>query len=181
MKIYTKTGDEGETSLHSGERVSKESKIVEAYGTVDELNSCLGFCRQALEGELLDDVVLSIQRDLHQLASDVATSLESGRSVSRLSADQVHRLEQWIDENEEHLEPLRNFIVPGGSDASSRLHLARCVCRRAERRLLSLHKTEKVNPEVLKYLNRLSDLLFVLARRANQLNGVEDIAWKAST
>lgn len=179
MKIYTKTGDEGETSLYSGERVSKSAEIVETYGSVDELNSQLGFCRAALSSTELDPICFQLQRDLHQLAADLATTLNSSKSVDRMTSSQVEALEKLIDSNTALLPELKNFIIPGGSEASCRLHMARTSCRRTERRLFAYSKKEKINAEALKYINRLSDLLFVLARRANQIFKTDDVIWKS--
>lgn len=182
MRIYTKTGDSGQTGLLGGPRVSKEDTRVEAYGTVDELNSVLGVCLTVLgEPEVLE-LLTRIQNHLFDVGSELATPPEARRSAQQrkisVSPEQVEYLEQQIDRLEADLEPLKAFILPGGSAAAAHLHHARGVCRRAERRIVSLHQRTPVNPDLLKYLNRLSDLLFVLARWMNHQAGVEEPKWQ---
>lgn len=179
MRIYTKTGDDGTTGLFGGERVAKDSSRVEAYGTVDELNSVLGVARAEDAGPEIDDLLLQIQHDLFCLGAELACApgKESKLSSRKIEEADISRLEQAIDAHEENLEPLRNFILPGGSRASAALHLGRTVCRRAERRVQSAGREAPLRGAILVYLNRLADLLFVLARRANRLSGVEDVAW----
>lgn len=179
MRIYTRTGDEGETSLYSGERISKAADIVEAYGTVDELNSQLGLCRSFNDDDKIEELCIQIQNDLHQLASDIATKISSKNQVKRITEMQVENLEKRIDELNEKLPALKNFILPGGTSVSASLHIARCVCRRAERRVLGYAQKESLNPAVLAYLNRLSDLLFTMARFANFVKSQEETIWKA--
>ncbi|MBI4263209.1 MAG: cob(I)yrinic acid a,c-diamide adenosyltransferase [Acidobacteria bacterium] len=179
MKIYTKTGDAGETSLFDNTRVSKADPRVDAYGEVDELNACLGAARAASLHADLASVVESIQRDLFALGARLADP--SSRIADRVekaavtSAD-VERLEQTIDRLEAELPPLRRFILPGGSPAGALLHLARTVCRRAERRVIGLGPGA-VEPMLLVYLNRLSDLLFVMARAANHRGHAPETEW----
>ena len=181
-RIYTRTGDDGSTRLATGEPVSKSSARVEAYGEVDETNACLGLVRLHTAGDPeLDAMLGRIQNELFDLGADLATPERDkplGWEPLRITADQVARLEREIDQVNEALEPLTSFILPGGSALSAHLHLARTVCRRAERRTSALmaDPSEKVSAEALKYLNRLSDLLFVACRRANAATG--DILWK---
>ncbi|CAN5845233.1 cob(I)yrinic acid a,c-diamide adenosyltransferase [soil metagenome] len=185
MKIYTRTGDRGETGLFGGGRVSKDHTRVEAYGEVDELNSLLGVVVVALEdaGEAeIAGRLRRIQADLFTLGANLATprAEEGGRAsahVPGLPAERIAEMESWIDAAEEELEPLRSFILPGGSQAAALLHLARTVCRRAERRVVTLAHQAQVEEEVIVYLNRLSDLLFTLARLANRRVGMHDIPW----
>ncbi len=166
MKIYTKQGDRGQTSLFGGKRISKDDLRVECYGTVDELNSFLGLARSFLDGKNICQKSLErLQSDLLRLGSDLATPFESeSLNVKRMDVDDIENLEKWIDEMSECLEPLTKFILPGGNSVQAAIHCARTICRRAERRLFTLTRTEKVNENALKYLNRLSDALFTLAR-----------------
>lgn len=167
-RIYTRAGDTGETSLGEGSRVPKTDLRIEAYGTVDELNSFLGL---ALAGDLPNELVPwleQVQNDLFDLGADLSVPLEDDRRERlRVTAEQVERLEELCDLVNERLEPLKSFILPGGTEASARLHVARAVCRRAERLAVALAAEHGVNPAALSYLNRLSDLLFILARTAN--------------
>jgi len=184
MKIYTRTGDTGETGLYGGQRVAKDSVRVESYGAVDEANAALGVAASHLRDNALRDLVARLQSDLFIVGADLATSIgreeQAGKSiVPRITEKQVAALEPWIDTYEAELEPLRNFILPGGDTASSYLHLARTILRRAERRTVTLvHvEPENTNPVVVAYLNRLADLLFVLARVANHRAGIPDVPW----
>ncbi|MDO8461437.1 MAG: cob(I)yrinic acid a,c-diamide adenosyltransferase [Deltaproteobacteria bacterium] len=176
MKIYTKTGDKGETGLFGGRRVSKSDPQIEAYGTVDELNSFVG-----LVGDF-DPRVQVIQNHLFDIGSSLATPADQKAKAEKKAAPvgekEISFLEKWIDEVDSQLEPLKNFVLPGGTVTAVRFHLARSVCRRAERRVIALDQRETVLPEVIIYLNRLSDLLFVLARQANKKEGVADTPWK---
>ncbi|HYS78374.1 MAG TPA: cob(I)yrinic acid a,c-diamide adenosyltransferase [Candidatus Dormibacteraeota bacterium] len=181
-RIYTKTGDKGTTALGDGRRVSKDHPRIEAYGTVDELNSVLGLAiSSGLETEAAA-LLRGIQNDLFDLGADLcvpgrrAGRRSPARAPLRVRAAHVRPLEQAIDRLNASLRPLRSFILPGGSTASSWLHLARTVCRRAERRVVALARRESVNSETVIYLNRLSDLLFVMARRAND-TGRADVLW----
>jgi cob(I)alamin adenosyltransferase len=167
-RIYTRAGDAGETSLGDGSRVSKTDLRIEAYGTVDELNSLVGL---ALAGDLPDEFrpwLAGVQNDLFDLGADLSVPLEDDRRERlRVTAEQVERLEGLCDLVNERLEPLKSFVLPGGTEAAARLHVARAVCRRAERLAVALAAAHDVNPAALAYLNRLSDLLFILARAAN--------------
>jgi cob(I)alamin adenosyltransferase len=176
MKIYTKTGDAGETGLFGGQRVSKDSLRVHAYGTADECNAALGVARAAGLDAELDELLGAIQAQLFVVGADLATPGEAP-NIPRVGEDEVRLLEETIDRLEGELEPLRQFILPGGAPGASQLHLARTICRRAERWAVSLAHEEPVNPQVLTYLNRLSDLLFVAARAANARAGRPDVPW----
>ena len=180
-RIYTRTGDAGETRLASGASVSKSDPRVEAYGTVDELNAVLGVARlHSGQNDRIDAMLGRIQNELFDLGADLATPLEPPPKweALRIVSSQVDRLESEIDWMNESLKALDSFILPGGSPLSAHLHLARTVCRRAERDSVRLMEAgEAVNPEAVRYLNRLSDHLFVAARRANA-NGAGDVLWK---
>jgi len=180
MKIYTKTGDSGETGLFGGARVSKASLRVEAYGEVDELNSTVGWARVEVSDPDLDAVLNRIQNDLFEVGAELgSTDDRKKKSTMQLIAEaQVEALERAIDKYEEGPPPLTCFVLPGGGESAARFHVARCVCRRAERSLVALGTHEPLRGELFRYLNRLSDLLFVLARHANHVAGVEDIPWK---
>ncbi len=177
-RIYTRGGDKGQTSLGDGSRVAKQSPRVAAYGTVDEANAVIGVARLHAEGET-DEMLARIQNDLFDLGADLCTPEEGRRGAGalRIVAAQVKRLEREIDAMNAELQPLNSFVLPGGSAAASYLHVARTVTRRAERDVCALAAEEKVNPEVVKYLNRLSDHLFVLSRRVNG-NGANDVLWR---
>lgn len=183
MKIYTRTGDSGETGLFGGDRVPKSHLRVEAYGEVDELNAVLGFVAAVeppVTAERLEKL-RTIQEDLFAIGAHLATPDTSGKAASHLPPLPHHRLaemEGWIDAAHETLEPLRSFILPGGTESAARLHLARAVCRRAERRVMALTATAPVEGIIIMYLNRLSDLLFTWAREANAAAGVEDVPWR---
>ena len=179
MKIYTRGGDAGETTLFDGTRVSKADPRVDAYGDIDELNAVLGLARAAGVDAGLDARLERLQRDLFAIGArlaDPAVRVAGRAAKAALGAGDVARLESWIDEAEADLKPLRRFILPGGSGAGSTLHLARTVCRRAERHIVGLGGPA-VDPEVVAYVNRLSDLLFVFARLANARAGVPDVEW----
>ena len=178
MKIYTKTGDKGETSLFGGKRVPKDSLRIEAYGTVDELNSILGIVRSKNPNDEIENILSSLQDDLFVLGADLATPLtHQSKFIPRISKVHVQRLEKTIDRLEKKLPPLKIFILPGGSVAGSHLHFARTVCRRAERNTVRLSRNENIGEMVMAYLNRLSDLLFVMARYANHLKGKSEEKW----
>lgn len=179
MKIYTKTGDDGSTGLFSGGRVKKNSSAIEAYGTVDELNAWIGSAIVVASARLRS-FLLQIQHDLHLLCADLATPLDAKKKIDRMTEVRTKRLEKWIDEVEAELDPLNRFILAGGSEAAVRLHVARTVARRAERRMVSFSEESKMNPEALIYMNRLSDFLFVLARLANKEAGQKDVFWDQS-
>ena len=184
MKLYTRTGDDGTTGLFGGTRVDKDHPRVEAYGTVDELNACLGLaacCRPTdAWGRRLLEILGQVQSRLFDIGADLATPPGSKHEekIERISADHVREAETWIDRIDSENDPVRNFILPGGTELAGRLHLARAVCRRAERRLVNLNRSEPVNTQTLIYLNRLSDLLFAMARRANKEAGVADVEWE---
>jgi cob(I)alamin adenosyltransferase len=172
-KIYTRTGDDGTTGLGDGTRVAKDGARVEAYGTVDELNSVLG---QLLTHDLPDDTrafLTDIQHELFDLGGELCIP---GRGV--MTTEHTARLERELDAMNENLAPLKEFILPGGTAAAATCHVARTVCRRAERRVTTLARGEAVNPNTVAYLNRLSDLLFVLARHLNAAAGCPDVLWK---
>ncbi|MEM1126076.1 MAG: cob(I)yrinic acid a,c-diamide adenosyltransferase [Bacteroidota bacterium] len=181
MKIYTRTGDRGTTALFGGDRVPKSHPRIEAYGTVDETNSILGVVRASLKGEpgadRLDPVLGEIQHQLFVLGADLATPLGSRAQVPRVESQHVDQLEAWIDRFEEDLEPLKQFILPGGQPAAAHLHVARTACRRAERRTLEAAHDAELTEQVPIYLNRLSDLFFVLARWVNAQAGQPDVTW----
>ena len=176
-KIYTRGGDSGETSLGDGARVQKHALRVETYGTVDEANAAVGVARLSADGEV-DAILGRIQNDLFDLGADLCRPEDGrkGEGALRISAAQVTRLEAEIDELNAGLAPLESFVLPGGGGASAQLHVARTVARRAERLAVALAAEERINPEAVKYLNRLSDLLFVLARHCND-KGAADVLW----
>jgi cob(I)alamin adenosyltransferase len=189
MKIYTRTGDDGDTGLFGGARVSKASLRVEAYGTIDEANAVIGRARVWLSTHAggvspaaeIDAVLAPIQSELFTLGAELATVPEKDAAaalkMALIEASDCERLERAIDAAEEGLPALRNFVLPGGTAAAGELHVARCVVRRAERLLVALAAEEPVRRELVVYVNRLSDLLFTLARRANHLAGVADVPW----
>lgn len=179
MKLYTKTGDQGETGLFGGARVSKASDRVAAYGTVDELNASLGMARTHALPSAVDEVLARVQRDLFTLGAELATvaGKEENIGIALLNDDDIARLETEIDVSEAKVEPLRTFILPGGTPGAASLHVARTVCRRAEREVVALRSMEPVRNLPVVYLNRLSDLLFSLARSVNQEARVADIPW----
>ena len=183
MKIYTKTGDDGETGLFGGARVSKASARVEAYGTVDELNAVLGMARASGADEELDLLLGAIQSDLFTLGAELATvpGKEAALGIPLLDGRDVARLEAAIDVSEAALPPLKNFVLPAGTPTAAALHLARTVCRRAERAVVALPEGEGARAELRVYLNRLSDLLFSLARHTNLRAGVDDVPWSQRT
>lgn len=181
MKIYTKTGDKGETSLFGGKRVPKDALRIETYGTVDELNSLIGVIRATNANKRLDRILEKIQDDLFVLGADLASPTVKNpkpSAVPRIEKSNISALEKSIDWIEPKLRPLRKFILPGGTLTASYLHLARSVCRRAERLAVRLARTESISPQILVYVNRLSDLLFILARWVNHRAGVREIVWK---
>lgn len=180
MRLYTKTGDDGTTGLFGGARVNKDSDRVEAYGTVDELNAVLGLARAASLPPELDPLLARIQNELFALGAEIACAPgKEGRLASRpIDAGEIAALERAIDEHDAALPPLQNFVLPAGAPGAAALHHARTVCRRAERLVLHAGRADPVRPELIVYLNRLSDLLFALARRANQLAGLPDVPWQ---
>jgi cob(I)alamin adenosyltransferase len=180
MKIYTRTGDSGQTGLFGGGRVSKTHPRVEAYGDVDELNAALGLARSIEMMPRVDEILVPLQRDLFAIGALLATPDRDKmkRQLEKASIDErrVRELEQAIDDGDAELEPLRSFIVPGGTPKAAALHVARTVCRRAERRVIALDQDE-MPAIVVVYLNRLSDLLFTLARVANRRAGAGEVTW----
>ena len=178
MKIYTKTGDAGETGLIGGTRVKKHAIRIEAYGTVDELNAALGVTRGHQPSVRVDDCLAQVQHHLFDIGADLASPTGSPDVAPRILPSHVTSLEAFIDACESDLEPLRNFILPAGCTTASHLHFARTVCRRAERRVLELAETEPVPTSIAVYLNRLGDLLFVLARMENKHHGSPDVRWE---
>lgn len=188
MKIYTKKGDLGDTGLFGGARVAKDDLRIRSYGTLDELNAVLGELSclsqeakrpptRSAEFTELDQIISILQAELFQLGSELATPRGKVISIALLEISSVERLEYAIDQMESCLTPLKNFILPGGSLLAAKAHLARTVCRRAEREMVTLHRAEPLRAVVLQYVNRLSDYLFVLARYFNFLLGVEDRPW----
>lgn len=180
-RIYTRTGDDGTTSLFGGERVGKDTPRIRAYGTVDELNSVVGVARAHLRDEAgadrLDPVLSEIQEELFVLGADLATPMDAKPFVPRIEEEHVQTIEERIDDFDADLNPLKQFILPGGAPAGATLHSARTICRRAERLLVQASSSTAVNEQTGVYLNRLSDLFFVLARWANQKAGVREDRW----
>ncbi len=163
MKIYTKTGDKGETSLYDGTRVRKDSVRVESYGTVDELNSHLGFASHFVEDDDVRAKLFKVQKKLFFVAGELATK-EEGKFKNGVTDEDIATLEKWIDEYLTKIEKVDSFIIPGSSKGSAALHVARTVCRRAERRILALAREDDVRPTVIKFVNRLSDTIYAFAR-----------------
>jgi cob(I)alamin adenosyltransferase len=179
MKIYTKTGDRGDTSLFGGQRVPKDALRIEAYGTVDELNTVLGIIRSDNADPEIDAILGEIQEQLFELGADLATPRSTEKKVvKRIDQRDVDELEKVIDALDPQLKPLRSFVLPGGSPVSARVHFARTVCRRAERIIVRLSRNEDIGGMITVYLNRLSDLLFVLARYVNRKAGLAETKWK---
>jgi cob(I)alamin adenosyltransferase len=185
MALYTGSGDDGSTGLFGGDRVGKDHPRVEAYGTVDELNAWIGLAVAACDPDRpvhaqMLSVLADVQTRLLDLGAELAVPDErsQGNKVPSITADRVKAVEGWIDEIDAGNEPLREFIVPGGTELAVRLHMARTVCRRAERRIVVLARIGDLNPHAIVYVNRLSDLLFAMARRANADAGVPDVLWK---
>jgi cob(I)alamin adenosyltransferase len=177
-RIYTRTGDRGETGLVGGARIPKDSLRVEAYGNVDELNSVLGIVRAFLNDSELDNLLAELQRDLFVVGADLASTPDAQqRNLPRISSEKITAMERTIDRFEAELQPLKAFILPGGGVAGSLLHNARTVARRAERRIVTLSKSEPVNEHLVPYMNRLSDLLFVVARVANHRERKAETEW----
>ncbi len=180
-RIYTKGGDKGKTALGSGQRVAKHHPRVAAYGTVDEANAAVGLARlhsEALPDRTIDEILGRVQNDLFDLGADLATPEVENPEYPplRITAPQVERLEREIDQLNAELAPLNSFVLPGGSPAAAYLHLARTVARRAEREITALAEAEAINPEAIRYINRLSDLLFVMSRHVND-KGARDVLW----
>lgn len=186
MKLYTRSGDDGSTGLFGGDRVSKDHPRVEAYGTIDELNATIGLVATACD---VDDqchtrflvIFKSLQSRLFDIGADLATPEGSRHEakIARIEQAHIDEAEAWIDEIDSENEPMKSFVLPGGCELAARLHVARTVCRRAERKLVNLGRVASTNPLALIYVNRVSDLLFAMARRANKEAGVGDVPWVA--
>mgnify|MGYP002789010363 CR=1 FL=1 len=181
LKIYTKTGDDGDTGLFGGGRVAKDHPRVDAYGEVDELNAVIGMARSVEMMPRIDEVLAPVQRDLFSIGALLATpdleKMKEQLDKARISDARIAQLEQAIDDGEHELEPLKSFILPGGTPKAAALHVARTVCRRAERAVIRLQHDTELPQIVIVYLNRLSDLLFVLARVANRRAGAGEVTW----
>ena len=183
-RVYTKRGDSGETGLAGGQRVGKDALRIEAYGTIDELNAFVGIARSSLDAGLakLDGILLRVQHELFNAGSILATLPEDVHpKQARVTAGDTARLEREIDEMNEGLPPLRSFVLPGGSRLNAELHVCRTICRRAERECIRLARTEAIDPEIVKYLNRLSDAFFVWTRWASQQQGIPEVLWDPNT
>lgn len=187
FKIYTKTGDKGETSLYGGTRVSKAAARVESYGTLDELNAFIGLAKAEISDEKVLNQLQKIQFDLFTVGSEAATPTDKmllangkNRLDLMISEKEITELELWMDDFDAELEPLRLFILPSGGKAAATFHVCRTVCRRAERAMVFLNETEEVRPELIKYLNRLSDYLFILARYISKISGEKEDYWNPS-
>ena len=187
FKIYTKTGDKGETSLYGGTRVSKAAARVESYGTLDELNAFIGLAKAEISDEKVLNQLQKIQFDLFTVGSEAATPTDKmllangkNRLDVMISEKEITELELWMDDFDAELEPLKFFILPSGGKAAATLHVCRTVCRRAERAMVFLNETEEVRPELIKYLNRLSDYLFILARYISKISGEKEDYWNPS-
>lgn len=177
MKIYTKTGDDGSTGLQGGKRIMKSDIRIKAYGAVDEINASIGLILSSKFNDDLEKLLKKIQNDLFVVGSDLSNSDLSSKE-NRVTLEMVENIEKNIDRLEKELPPITNFILPGGHEVASRIHLSRAITRRAESQVISLDEKEKVNEECKKYLNRLSDLLFVMARNVNKMKGFKDMIWK---
>ena len=184
MKLYTKSGDDGTTGLFSGARVSKDHPRIESYGTIDEFNATLGMCSatckadNALHRRLLD-IFGRLQSRMFDIGADLATpeGANNESKIQRIGEEHVQEVEKWIDEIDSANTPLTAFVMPGGTELASRLHLARTICRRAERQMIHLSHTEPVGSSLIMYVNRVSDFLFAAARLVNKNSGVEDVLW----
>lgn len=179
MKIYTKKGDKGTTSLFGGASIGKSSLRIKAYGTVDELNSVLGIILTHSTSDESKAILKELQNQLFVLGADLASLPSKKTKIDRIGSGEIQQLEQWIDKLDEQLPKLTSFILPGGAPAGAHLHLARTVCRRAERHAVALKTENPVSDEIIIYLNRLSDLLFVMARFENQHSGEPETKWNS--
>ncbi len=181
MKIYTRTGDAGSTGLFGGPRVSKDDDRIEAYGTVDELNAQLGVIRASGIPADIDQQLATIQSELFSIGAELATPDPDQHHLRTIDQSHIESLEKWIDAHETTLTPLKNFVLPTGTMGACQMHVARSVCRRAERRVVTLARRHEaaVSEELMIYLNRLSDFLFVLSRVANQRAGIADAPWQS--
>ncbi len=181
MKIYTKGGDKGETGLFGGDRVPKNSARIEAYGTIDELNSFIGLVITEVKSGEIKDLLTIIQNQLFTVGSDLATPINDKTSkydIPRVEESFFKNAEDQIDKFDAQLKPLEHFILPGGTKSAAILNICRTVCRRAERRVVALKAAEKINENIIIFLNRLSDLFFVLSRFENMISGIPDVIWK---
>ena len=181
MKIYTKGGDKGETGLFGGERVSKDSLRIETYGTVDELNSFIGLAVVEIKDYEVKKLLERIQNTLFILGSDLSAPdnvKDKSHNIPRISKLNYEEIEKEIDKFDSRLGELKNFILPGGSKSAALMHICRTICRRAERRVVALNNAVNISPDIIIFLNRLSDLFFVLARYENKISGIEDIEWQ---
>ena len=181
MKIYTRSGDQGSTALFGGGKVSKADARIEAYGSLDELNAVLGMVRATDVPTQIDAVLAKLQNQFFDLGAELACPDAKEHAAEIIQEKDVSDLETIIDSFEANLDELKTFILPGGCSTAATLHLARCVCRRAERQIIKLNHEASVRETILKYVNRTSDLLFVLARSANASAGIEDTAWRKSS
>ena len=185
MKLYTRTGDDGTTGLFGGDRVSKDHPRVEAYGTIDELNAALGLAAVQIPvsgfGVRMAEICARLQSRLFDIGADLATPEASRHEakITRIEQPHLDEIEGWIDEVDAGNEPMQQFILPGGTELSARLHLARAICRRAERRMVNLGRSGTVTDTSIIYINRVSDLLFAMARRANREAGTDDVPWES--
>ncbi len=183
MNLYTRTGDDGTTGLFGGDRVSKDHPRIVAFGTIDELNACVGLAAACNTNEGYETRPLRVFRELQSRLFDIGADLAAPMGskhedkIKRIDGDDVKQVETWIDGIDAENEPMKNFVLPGGTELAARLHLARTVCRRAEREVIALARAGPVNDQLRIYLNRISDLLFALARRANKEAGVKDVPW----
>ena len=180
-KIYTKTGDNGETSLIGGKRIKKNNIRLHAYGEIDELNSLLGVCISHTKEQEIKEILQNIQHDLFTIGTELATPSEAKTIIEKItliSEKDITKIEKWIDQYDKKIPPLNNFILPGGTIQAAHCHQARTVCRRVERTSIHLHEQEPINPQLIKYLNRLSDLLFTIARYLNHHNNHPETTWK---
>lgn len=180
MKIYTRTGDGGETGIYGGKRLSKNSTTINAIGDVDELNALLGLIVTDVKEDGIKELLVAVQKDLFSIGADLATpkDIDKNLKVVRVKKSRIDSLEKLIDKYDKNLASLKFFILPGGSKSGAKLHLARAICRRAERSVVGIETENEINPNIKIYLNRLSDLLFVLARYQNNQDNIEEIFWK---
>ena len=181
MKIYTKGGDKGETGLFGGDRVPKNSERIEAYGTIDELNSFIGLAVTEVKSEEIKALLQKIQNQLFTAGSDLATPINEKNkkyNIPRVPEEFFKEAEEQIDRFDAKLETLQNFILPGGTKSAAMLNICRTVCRRAERRVVALNASSKIGENIIIFLNRLSDLFFVLSRYENMISGIPDVIWK---
>ncbi len=176
MKIYTRTGDDGSTGLLGPDRVPKDSLRIEAFGALDECNAAIGVARSAMPRDDVDKILESLQSLLFSAGADLACPAESTK-IERVQEEDISQLEAAIDRMEQGVAPLKVFILPGGTEAAAHIHLARSICRRAEREIVRLSRSESINPLVLIMTNRMSDLLFVVGRVLNARSGLEDVPW----